>query len=263
MELTIQDVIDRLTSPVEEIENSVDTLKFGSPSINITGIAITFMPSNEAIKKAIELGANLLITHEGLFYSHWDENNLGENQVYTNKLNLLKDSGIAVYRFHDYWHRYRPDGIMTGLVESLEWDTYVEEHQAAATILTIPTMTAQQIAEYVKKKIGIDYIRCIGDLSMSCTRIGLLAGYRGGGSMAIPLFENQNLDLILYGEGPEWETPEYVHDAIYQGKEKALIVLGHAESEEPGMKYLAKIIDNMFPSVPIHFIPTEQRFRVI
>lgn len=57
---------------------------------------------------------------------------------------------------------------------------------------------------------------------MECQRIGLLAGYRGGGEVVIPLFQNQNLDLIIAGEGPEWESPEYVRDALQQGKKKHL-----------------------------------------
>ena len=35
----------------------------------------------------------------------------------------------------------------------------------------------------------------------------------GGGALAIPYFEAEHLDLIITGEGPEGETPEYVRDA--------------------------------------------------
>jgi putative NIF3 family GTP cyclohydrolase 1 type 2 len=152
---------------------------------------------------------------------------------------------------------------MAGLVQALGWQSYVEENQPAATILTIPAMTAKETAEYVKSRLGIHFVRTAGDLSATCTRVGLLAGYRGGGALSIPLFEKENLDLIISGEGPEWETPEYVRDAEYQGKNKALIVLGHAESEEPGMKYLAEWMRSIFPAIPVHFIPEKQVFQII
>lgn len=263
MGITIQDVINQLTSQVEHVENTVDTLKFGSPTTEVTGIAVSFMPTYDAIRNAIDQGANLLITHEGLFYSHWDKNELGENQVYNEKLSLIKESGIAIYRIHDYIHRYQPDGIMKGLIQSLGWDHYVKENQPAATIVEIPQMTVKEIAVSVKQKLNIDFVRCMGDVSMVCTRIGLLAGYRGGGSLAIPLFENHDLDLVLYGEGPEWETPEYVRDAISLSKKRSLIVLGHAESEEPGMNDLANILKEIYPGVPVHFLPIKSCFQVI
>lgn len=263
MGITVREIIQQLTRSVETIENTVDTLKFGSPSTEVTGIAVAFMPTNTAIQKTIELGANLLITHEGLFFSHWDKYELGDNQVYHEKYKLITNSGIAVYRFHDYVHRYKPDGIMQGLIQALKWDQYVEEHQPAATILTIPPMTVKDIAAYIKDHLYIDFLRYAGDLSMPCTRVGLLAGYRGGGATAIPLCEKQNLDLVIYGEGPEWETPEYIRDASSLDKKRALIILGHAASEEPGMKLLATKMKEMFPGIPVHFIPNEPLFKVI
>jgi putative NIF3 family GTP cyclohydrolase 1 type 2 len=263
MNLTVQDIIQQLTYPVKKLENTVDTLKFGSPDMEVTAVAVSFMPSLQAIKKTVELGANLLITHEGLFYSHWDDNNLGENQVEKEKLQFIKESGIAIYRIHDYIHRYKPDGITYGLVQALDWDSYVEEHHPAATILNIPRMTTKEIIHYVKNKLQIESLRYVGDLSKPCTKVGILAGFRGGGSNVIPLFEKHKLDLVLYGEGPEWETPEYVRDANLQGKEKALIILGHAESEEPGMKLLASKMTEMFPNTSIHFIKNEPMFKLM
>lgn len=124
-------------------------------------------------------------------------------------------------------------------------------------------MTVKEIAEYVKRKLGIGFVRIAGDVTLNCTRIGLLAGYRGGGALSIPLFEKENLDLIISGEGPEWETPEYVRDAVYQGKQKALMVIGHAESEEPGMKYLSEWLKPIFPEIPIRFIPEKGIYRIL
>ncbi|SDY92397.1 Putative GTP cyclohydrolase 1 type 2, NIF3 family [Evansella caseinilytica] len=263
MKTTVHDVIQKLTAKVNTLENTVDTLKCGNPQMKVTGITVTFMPTYAAIEKTIELGANLLITHEGLFYSHWDAYELDEKQVYNEKRRLLHESGIAVYRFHDYWHRYKPDGIMQGLVEALEWNAYVEKHHSAATVLNLPETNLEEISRHVKQQLEIDFVRVTGDLAMPCTRIGLLAGYRGGSSLSIPLFEKENLDVIIYGEGPEWETPEYVKDSISQGRKRAIIILGHGESEEPGMKFLAERMVEMFPQLPVHYLLTVQNFQVM
>jgi putative NIF3 family GTP cyclohydrolase 1 type 2 len=264
MPISVQNVIDKLMEPVDSIPNTVDTLLSGTPATEVKGIVTAFMATQQIIEQAITLGANLLITHEGVYFSHHDNSkSLESDRVYDEKRRLIHDSGLAIFRFHDYWHRYRPDGIMTGLIQSLNWQSYIEENQPAATILTVPEMTVGEISEYIKKVLGLQYLRFSGDLSLKCTRIGVLAGYRGGGSLCIPLYEQESLDLIIYGEGPEWETPEYVRDANFQGRQKNLIVLGHAESEEPGMNYLAEWIKTIFPSIPTHFIPVEQVLKVI
>lgn len=262
--VSVQSVLDQLMEPVDRIEDTVDTLKFGDPNIEVKGIATTFTATYRVLKETIDLGANLLITHEGLFYHHRDKvNYLADDPVYLEKRKFIEESGLAIYRFHDYWHRYKPDGVMKGLIQTLEWQSYVEKYSSASVILTIPSMTIERVAEHMKKKLDIGFLRCLGDLSMTSKRVGMLVGYRGGGEMAIPLFEEENLDLIIVGEGPEWETPEYVKDGISQGRQKALMILGHAESEEPGMKYLAQLLNDKFPDIPTHFIPGEQPFQVI
>jgi putative NIF3 family GTP cyclohydrolase 1 type 2 len=262
--ITVQNVIDQLIEQVDTLENTVDTLKYGNPSMEVTGIATTFMATQHVIEQAINLGVNLLITHEGLFYSHMDNTEIAaESQVVIEKHRLIEESGIAVYRLHDYVHRYKPDGIMAGLIEALEWESYVEKNHPTSTIVNIPPMTVKEIAQYVKTKLGMEFVRTAGELSQNCTRIGLLAGYRGGGALSIPLFEKEDLDLIISGEGPEWETPEFVRDASYQGKRKALIVLGHAESEAPGMKYLAAWMQTIFADIPVHFISEKPLFQLV
>lgn len=264
MSITIKTILEDLTEIEEQVDNTVDTLKSGKPETEVTGIVTAFSATQYVVERAIVMGANLLITHEGIFYSHHESNDvLKEDPVYLTKQSLIESSEMAIFRYHDYWHRHKPDGIMVGLLRELEWSAYVNEQQAAATILTLPAMTVSETAAYIKRKLGISYVRVAGDLSLICRRVGILVGYRGGGMMAIPLFNNENLDLIIAGEGPEWETPEYVRDAVHQGRAKALIMLGHAESEAPGMKYLAEILAEKYPMIPSHFIPEHPIYQMV
>lgn len=264
MTITIREILESLAGPEEHIETTVDTLKSGDPNAEVKGIVTAFMATQHVVERAIAMGANLLITHEGAFYSHHERTDtLKDDPVYREKLRLIEDSGIAIYRCHDYWHRYEPDGIMTGLVHALEWQLHVDEQQPAAAILTIPAMTVIEVAEYVKRKLGISYVRVAGDSSLTCRKVGILVGYRGGGTTAIPLFVNANLDLIIAGEGPEWETPEYVRDAVHQGRNRALIMLGHAESEEPGMQYLAELLAVKYSMIPVHFIADKPIYEIL
>jgi putative NIF3 family GTP cyclohydrolase 1 type 2 len=175
MKTTVQDVLDTLIRPAGRLEATVDTLLTGTPEMEVTGIVTTFVATHHVIEQAAAIGANLVITHEGIFYSHHPhtEQLLERNSVYRDKRRLIDESGIAVFRFHDYPHRYRPDGITSGLIRELGWEPYVDKHDPAASVLTIPAMTVKEIAEYVKNALAAPFIRVAGDLSMSCTRVVL------------------------------------------------------------------------------------------
>lgn len=262
---TIQEVIDKLMEPAKMVEESTtDVLVKGSADTDVKGIVTAFMLTQQVLEKAISIGANMIISHEGPFYSHENWKELYEKDpVYMTKLQLIEAAAINIFRFHDYYHRYNPDGVMTGLIQKLEWENYVEEHQSSATTFITPKKTVADIAKYVKNKLGAPFVRVVGELSMECQRIGLLAGYRGGGEAVIPLFQNRNLDLIIAGEGPEWESPEYVRDAVQQGKNKAFILLGHAVSEEPGMEHLTTLLVKNFPHIPVYYIKEEPLFHIL
>ncbi len=262
MNISVRNIIDFLAAPAAAQENTVDKLEFGSPDTPVTGIGTTFLATQEVVETAISLGINLLISHEGIFYSHRGRREeLTENKVYQTKCQTILDHDMAIYRYHDQIHRQLPDMVTAGLVHALGWQAFETVNLKEASILEIPVMSLQEVLYHVKKCLGTPYVRFTGELSMPCRRAGILVGYRGGGELTIPLSEDKSLDLLIYGEGPEWETPEYIRDAVRQGRQKALIVLGHAESEMPGMACLAQRLQTEFPGIPVHFLPNTPVFR--
>jgi len=246
------------------LAHTVDKLASGNPADEVTGIAVAFMPTVHVISQAARLGANLLIPHEALYYNHFapiDE--LKEDPVYLDKLRLIEQSGIAIFRNHDHAHLQNPDIITAGLLKELDWSDRIETNYPLSSIVTLPSMTLQAVVEHIKHSLGIGYVRVIGDPDMVCERAGVLVGYRGGGSTAIPLVHPERLDVLIVGESQEWETPEYIRDAVQQGKHTALIVLGHAESEVPGMRLFAEQLREMFAGVDVHYIEEQPLFRIL
>ncbi|WP_067837978.1 Nif3-like dinuclear metal center hexameric protein [Amphibacillus sediminis] len=254
MKIYTKDIIHSLIQPIEPIERTVDTLKFGSMEQSITGVTVTFMPTIEAIEKTIKLGANMMITHEGIFYSHWDRTNFADTWLYQKKKSLIERNQLQIFRLHDYIHQYQPDLITVGLVHALNWQNYVLKHETVAVIIELPAQTLDQIINEVKAKLELKQIKYAGDKTMTCKRIGLFVGYRGGSERTIPLINKYKLDLVIYGEGPEWETPEYLRDAHYLNQKTGLIVLGHQESESPGMQMLADQLQQKFPKLKIDYL---------
>lgn len=65
---------------------------------------------------------------------------------------------------------------------------------------------------------------------------------------------NKNIDVVIAGESPQWETYEYARDAVQQGRNKAVIFIGHIYSEEAGMDYCATWLKGFIKDVPVQFV---------
>jgi putative NIF3 family GTP cyclohydrolase 1 type 2 len=75
-----------------------------------------------------------------------------------------------------------------------------------------------------------------------------------GLNMQVQALRQPQVEVLIAGEAHEWETVEYVRDAAAQGRHKALILLGHEVSEEPGMEQCAKELRILFPGMRVDHI---------
>ncbi len=249
---TIQDVINLI---MEEIpgapwEPTVDTVKSGDVTQPVRAVLTTFLATQRTIDYAARHGVNLIITHEPTYYNHLDETSWLENDpVYQKKRKTLEDNGIVVWRFHDYWHAHRPDGVATGVLKRLGWEAYAQPDQPQ--ICQIPSVPLGELSRFMKDRFGAERIRVMGSADMPCSRVGLLVGAASGQRQIEMLSE---VDVLVVGEVREWETTEYVRDANWQGdRQMGLIVIGHALSEEPGMEWLAEWLTPRLPgTIVVH-----------
>jgi putative NIF3 family GTP cyclohydrolase 1 type 2 len=250
-DMTIRQVIDALLAdiPGAPFPNTVDTIKAGDPDQPVKGIVTTMFATEAVIAKAIGLGANFIIAHEPTYYNHLDETAwLGNDPVFKAKERILKEHGICVWRFHDGIHAHKPDGIRMGVLQALGWDSYY--HEDTPAVMTLPEMSLKEMMMHLKKRLGIEHLKYIGDPGQVCSKIVLLPGAAGGKSQ-IGMIEQYQPDLLICGELNEWETSEYVRDARYIGGKIALVVLGHSVSEEPGMEWLVPVLQQKAPGVKV------------
>jgi len=95
---------------------------------------------------------------------------------------------------------------------------------------------------------------------MIITNVALAVGAPGSGAH-LKLLQEKNIDLLIAGEANEWETYQYVYDAQLQGKNKAVIFLGHAVSEASGMIYCVRWMKGFLPSnMNIQYIESGSSF---
>jgi len=159
-----------------------DRLITGSYDAEVTGIVVTFMATVDVIRKATELGANLIITHEPTFYTGGDTTDWLENDpVYLEKKKLIESHGIAIWRYHDSMHMAQPDGIYAGLWKEIDWEKYLVSTDNP-WIYEIPETTLADLARFFREKLSGGVVRIVGNPDMKVSRAGILAG---GGSLGL------------------------------------------------------------------------------
>ncbi len=246
----IATIIEKTGTPL--IPNTVDIIKEGDPATPIKGIVTCMFATMEVLKKAVENNCNLVIAHEPLYYNHLDQTEkLQQDSVYLKKKKFILDHGLVVWRFHDYIHSIQPDAIMTGMIEKLGWQRYQAKDNPYKFIF--PEMTLTVLLKNLKKTFPKPRFNVVGDPEMKLASIAYIPG-ASGSEAHMEALRNLQTDVVIAGEVPQWETYEYVRDAIEQGEKKAIIFIGHINSEESGMRYCADWLKGFIKDVPIYFI---------
>ena len=222
------------------------------------GIATCMFADMNVLQEAVKQNCNFIITHEPVFYNHLDEtDSFSDDVVYQDKMKFIKDNNLVIFRFHDHIHRTEPDGISVGMINKMGLTQY--SLNRSLTFFRIPKTSVAEFASEMKIKLGLNSIRVVGNPEMKFSKIAFMAGAPGG-QRHIQMLKNPDVEVIIGGEAPEWETYLYVNDAVAQGKNKAVIFLGHIKSEEAGMEYCAQWLKGFIADVPIIFIQDKANF---
>ncbi|HVZ55557.1 MAG TPA: Nif3-like dinuclear metal center hexameric protein [Chitinophagaceae bacterium] len=257
---TVQEVIDIILKeiPGTPPATTVDTLKSGSGSQTVTGIVTTMFATWEIIEATARAGANFIIAHEPTFYNHLDDPSwVPGNDLVARKQELLSRHQIAVWRFHDNWHRHQPDGIGYGVLRKTGWLPY---YKPGDLVLNLPVTPFRDLVHHLQSTLGTGPVRVIGNLDQPCSRIGLLPG-AAGGEMQIGLVLKEHPDVLVVGEVHEWETAEFIRDLRLAGGKTCLVILGHCASEEPGMEWLVDWLQPKVPGLPVTHLPSGSPFQ--
>jgi putative NIF3 family GTP cyclohydrolase 1 type 2 len=262
--LTVKQVIDII---LKEIANApfattVDQLRSGSMDREVTGIVTTMFPTIKVIEDTAKAGANLIIAHETPFYNNQDETDwLQQDDAYRYKLDLINKYKIAIWRFHDYWHAHKPDGIIMGNLIKFGWEKYYDANSPRMITLPKP-MALKSIVALAKERLDIPSVRVIGNLNQNCSTVYMAFGYMDS-KRQIAAIQQYKPDLILSGETREWETVERVRDGMLMGLKTSLMVLSHAVSEEAGMEYAAKWLQPKVPGIKITHLASTNPFTFL
>jgi putative NIF3 family GTP cyclohydrolase 1 type 2 len=253
-DIRVIDIINRIKAEVgiTWLADTRDRIIIGDSNTKITGIATTFMATMTVLKKAKAANCNFIITHEPTFYSHYDDLTIHQNDpIQIEKIKFIKENNMVVWRFHDHQHRMQSgDQIYKGVVEKMNLKNAVYDNK---TTISITQTTLNNLVKQLKNNLKANTIRVVGIPNLLISKIGLALG-AAGTNTHFKVMESTDIELLIVGESNEWETVPYVQDAIEMGKKRALIVLGHADSEESGMIKNKDWLKGFYPNLKIIFI---------
>ncbi|WP_407319995.1 Nif3-like dinuclear metal center hexameric protein [Isoptericola halotolerans] len=267
MTCTVADLMARTESTLglRARPTTVDGLDAGDPSAVVRGIAVTTLATLDVLDRAVAAGANVVVTHEPLFYDHQGaatpELVREEDPVHAAKAALLAEHGLVVWRVHDAWHDRRPDGIDEGTARALGWTLDAEAASRGLACCDVDPTTVSALAGHVAAALGSTQARYLGDPHRTVRRVGLDLGFRGFARNRA-LLRAAEVDAVVVGEAHEWETGAYAADlARLDGT--GLVVAGHLPSEQAGMRLFADRLRAVAPGLPVTFLPTPDLFVAV
>lgn len=252
--MIIQHLINELTGPALSMpDHTVDTIKYGDASLDVRHIGICFTATAEVLERAGSAGVQFLITHEPLFYDHFDRIR-EQHPVIERKLGLLRRLGITVWRYHDSMHRLPTDGIIEGISHKLKWQIQPIDRQ----IWKFETpMTALQAAEDIRVRLHCGGVRVCGNTVDPLERIAMAEGDSGVNTKYMDQLIMSGFEgMVFIGEACEWGALEQIRDADHLGLPIAAVIIGHAASEEAGMELLSEKLRAAHPELIVDYFPT-------
>ncbi|MCC8101098.1 MAG: Nif3-like dinuclear metal center hexameric protein [Clostridiales bacterium] len=258
--------------PMDENFPTTDVVKIGDPAQKCTGIVVTCFASVHVIREAAKLGANLIIVHEPLFWSHEDTTGwLEGSAIFQEKKKLLDENGIVVWRDHDHIHGGSPvdpplDGIFYGIMKELGWEQYLIGSAKKPLLYQIPETDATELGQFLKEKLNLNGIRIVGDPHTKVSKIFLWEHIREHGpgeSEKLLKVDREEIDAIIPLELIDWTVSAYVRDAAQLGHPKIIYNIGHFNFEEIGMKDMLRYLPELVGQIPVHYVQSGDAFEFL
>lgn len=223
----------------------------------ITRVGVTWYPSVQAVQRAVQLGCQLLIHHEPLWY---DDDRLTETSDpgYITKKQLLDSSLMVTYRSHDFQDLFPQYGVHA------QWKQFLglvgNDVQHYNGYISVSLEAERTVAEWGRtvaekaRQLGQPRVRVIGNPDTRVRRIAY-----GTGAVAWPRMVWQVLtaDLVIATE------VQWVEEAqLAKELNRPLIVVDHGVSEIPGVRATCEWMRQQWPSLTWTYIDNALTYEV-
>ncbi len=286
--MLISEVIDSIKSycqgvnadgtPIDDAKCR-DQVLWGATDCECTGVVCCIWATADVIREAAARGANLVVSHEALFWNHGDHTDwlvAQQNRAFLRKRALLEEAGITVWRCHDYIHSGIPsadgtwvDGIFAGLADRLGWQPTsgygMVLDKAVFFRCELDGRPARQVADEVVAKLGTNGLRIVGDPDTPVRSVALAMHMYGYCDDQMITAMEEGIDCMLAMETTDYTLLEYVRDASQTGTPKAVLSCGHFNIEDPGMEHMVCWVPEAVGAAcpPVSYVAAGDPFRYV
>ena len=241
---------------------------YGDSSILVASVAVCWSPTLEVIRKAASLRTQMIVTHETLFFSVTGGDLEGKTDRWFREVsadrkppNLLRKAaldraGITVYRCHSNWDAVPEIGIVDAFAKLMGFDqeTY---HGRFVRVYETQPVSLGELAKQVRDRLGAEHCRIAGDFDKQVSRPGVMVGGLGQMFTVAEEVAANGADVAIFGEALDY-TFRYATESGL-----AVIETEHCVIENVGLRELARVLDERFPDLTVHFLDSGSPGRML
>ena len=235
----------------------VDGYRAGDADVEVTGMVVAARASTAVLQRAVELGANLVISRTAFYGDSQDRPVARPEPALAHKIDFIARNKLVVLRLQDV--RTGPAGmaIATAYPGGIGLTRpKAGLNPADGLVYATPPTTVLDLVRRTKNVLPTQTVRLVGDPQMRVTGVAVATETNRPNALA-PLISRPDVNLLITGEVHETETTPYVMDAIMLGQRKAMLVVGSIAMEEPAARRLAEWLRTITRK-PVTYVPSNE-----
>lgn len=201
----------------------------------VTKVVSAVDASLPVIEKAVDLGADLLLVHHGMF---WQGAQKVTGAVYK-KLKLAMDHGLALYSAHiplDVHPVWGNNILLAQALQMHDTEPFFDWKGIQLGVKQKLDLSRDDLLERVSQAVGAPVHQCPG----GSDRVGVVGVITGGAGSEVAAVAAAGIDTFITGEGPHWSYP------LAEELGVNLFYAGHYATETFGVRGLTAEISSRF-----------------
>lgn len=234
----------------------VDGFRAGDADAEVHGVVVTARASTALLRRAAELGANLVISRQAFLGDSQDRPVTKPEAPLAAKLALIAEKRLMVLRLQDPRTGAAGRAITEALPRAIGLGQPLAGLNPAEGLVyrSAPT-TVGELVRRITTTTGSTAVRLIGDPAMAICGVAFATETSRPNALN-PLLARPDVNLLVAGEVHETETAAYVLDAIALGQPKTLLLAGSIALEEGPARSLADWLRPQL-AVPVTWLRSE------
>lgn len=251
-------IIEEYAPPSEGAPGDELGLIIGSAEAEVTGVGTCWSPTLAVLKRAAELGLNLVIAHEPLIWwaaagrdreqsvAWFEEDKLTAKVPNQKRWAAVYRHGLTVYRYHSNWDVAPKYGMQDTIARLLGLGEKQGGHKWGPIHVIEPT-TVGELAERGCRALGVGPVRVVGDPERLVTRVAITHGGFGQMFTFAEVAMRGGAEVAIFGEMLDY-TIRYCVEV-----DLSAIEFGHYATEHPAMAAMAEFLREQLPAdIPVH-----------